>query len=144
MTISQQSIENQNKVHLFFKALEEENIKHLVDLFAENAEHINPYHSDLFPKGAQGKSGIRDYWLPVFPNFDGMQFDIQEMYSMEGKNMVFVKFQGHIMLINNAGVYSNDYYSTFKFDDQGKITEYVEIFNPIIAARGFGLIEKLK
>ena len=42
------------------------------------------------------------------------------------------------------GFYENNYYSTFTFDEEGKITEYVEIFNPIVAARGFGLLDNIK
>ena len=139
-------IANKNKaqVKAFFKALEEEHLEELVDLFAEDAEHINPYHSGIFPEGAKGKEGIRAYWTPVFPNFDGMTFPIETLYAMEDPNMVFVKYKGNIKLKNGAGMYSNDYYSTFKFDGQGKITEYVEIFNPIVAARGFGLIDNIK
>lgn len=137
---------NRNKalVRAFFKALENENANEVAELFAENAKHINPYHSGIFPEGAEGKEAIRDYWSPVFPNFDGMTFPIDEIYAMEDPNIVFVKYEGNIKLKNDAGTYNNDYYSTFKFNDDGKITEYVEIFNPIVAARGFGLLDKIK
>lgn len=137
---------NKNKVSVkaFFKALEAENVDDLVHLFADDAKHINPYHSGLFPEGARGKEGIRNYWEPVFPNFDGMAFPIEAIYAMEDPNMVYVKFTGNIKLKHNAGVYSNDYYATFKFNEAGKIIEYVEIFNPITAARGFGLLDKMK
>ena len=136
--------QNKDAVRQFFKALEDKNIDTLVDLFAEEAVHINPYHSGIFPKGANGKAGIRAYWTPTFPNFDVMEFPIEEIYAMENPNMVFVKYKGSIQLKNNAGYYNNDYYSTFKFNDQGKIIEYVEIFNPIEAAKGFGLLDKIQ
>ena len=135
---------NKEKVRAFFSALEAEDVDKVVALFAEDALHINPYHSGIFPEGAQGKEGIRAYWAPVFPNFDGMQFPIHEIYAMEDPNIVFVRYGGRIKLKNNAGLYENDYYSTFKFNDKGEIREYVEIFNPIIAARGFGLLNKIK
>ena len=135
---------NKATVKAFFNALTAEDVTAAVDLFAENAVQINPYHSGLFPEGAHGKEGIRNYWTPVFPNFDGMSFPIEEIYAMEDPKMVFVKYTGNIKLKNNAGVYSNDYYSTFKFDKKGKIIEYVEIFNPIVAARGFGLLDNIK
>lgn len=73
-----------------------------------------------------------------------MSFPIDAIYAMEDPNIVFVKYTGNIKLKNNAGVYSNDYYSIFKFNEEEKITEYVEIFNPITAARAFGLLNKLK
>ena len=135
---------NKASVKAFFKALEAENTDALVDLFAEGAKHINPYHSGIFPEGAHGKEGIRAYWAPVFSNFEGMSFTIEELYAMEDPGIVFVKYTGSIILKNNAGEYRNDYYSTFKFNDNGKITAYVEIFNPIVAARGFGLLDNIK
>lgn len=135
---------NKATVRAFFDALTAENAETVANLFAEDAKHINPYHSDIFPKGANGKEAIKNYWEPVFPNFDGMIFPIEEIYAMEDPNIVFVKYKGNIQLKNGAGVYSNDYYSTFKFNEEGKIIEYVEIFNPITAAKGFGLIDKIK
>jgi len=136
---------NQNKasVKAFFQALENENVDQLVSLFADDAQHINPYASGLFPEGASGKDGIRDYWTPVFPNFEGMVFPIEELYALEDPSMVYVKYRG-IIKLKGGGLYENDYYSTFKFNEQGLITEYVEIFNPIVAARGFGLIDQIK
>ena len=135
---------NKASVKAFFDALTAEDANAVANLFAEDAKHINPYHSGIFPEGANGKEAIRAYWEPVFPNFDGMTFPIEVFYAMEDPNIVFVKYKGNIKLKNNAGVYSNDYYSTFKFNDDGKIIEYVEIFNPIVAARGFGLLDNIK
>ena len=73
-----------------------------------------------------------------------MEFPIEEIFAMEIPEMVYVKYKGKIKLKNGAGVYENDYYSTFKFNSSGLIIEYVEIFNPIVAARGFGLIDQIK
>lgn len=111
---------NKASVEAFFKALENENATEVANLFSADAKHINPYHSDIFPKGANGKDAIENYWKPVFPNFDGMTFPIDEIYAMEDPNIVFVKYTGNIKLKNNAGVYSNNYYSTFKFNNEGK------------------------
>ena len=72
-----------------------------------------------------------------------MKFPIHELHAMEGGNMVFVKYTGQIQLKDVAGVYENDYYSTFKFNEAGEITEYVEIFDPVKAAKGFGLLDQL-
>ena len=135
---------NKQSTRAFFKALEAENVDEIVALFAENAVHVNPYASGLFPAGAQGREGIRNYWAPVFPNFDGMSFPIAQLYAMEDPSLVFVKYKGRIKLKGDAGYYENDYYSTFRFNEAGLITEYVEIFNPIVAARGFGLIDQIK
>lgn len=73
-----------------------------------------------------------------------MTFTIEALHAMEDPNMVFVKYTGKIKLKNNVGFYTNNYYSTFTFDEAGLITEYVEICNPIVVARGFGLIDNIK
>ena len=135
---------NKNTVRAFFRALENGNADEVANLFAEDAKHINPYASGIFPEGAEGKEGIRNYWKPVFPNFDGMEFPIEEIYAMEEPSIVYVKYTGRIKLKDDAGYYENSYYSTFRFSKTGEITEYVEIFNPITAARGFGLLDKIK
>lgn len=139
-------IATQNKANTlaFIKALEAMDVNAVVDLFAEDGVHINPYASGIFPEGTNGKEGVRAYWEPVFPNFEAMEFPVDEIYAMEDPSMVFVKFEGKIKLQNDAGWYNNNYYATFKFNKEGKITEYVEIFNPITAARGFGLLDKIK
>jgi ketosteroid isomerase-like protein len=135
---------NKTNTLAFLKALEAMNTDAVVDLFAEDGVHINPYASGLFSEGTKGHDGIRAYWEPVFPNFEAMEFPVEEIYTMNEASMTFVKFEGRIKLKNDAGWYNNDYFATFKFNDEGKITEYVEIFNPITAARGFGLIDKIK
>lgn len=143
---SSPSISERNKalVKSFLKALEREDAKAVSQLFAQDGKHINPYHSGIFPKGAEGREAILQYWSPVFPNFDGMEFPIEELYAMENPSKVFVKFKGKIKLKNNAGFYENDYYALFTFNTKGEITEYIELFNPVKAAKSFGLIDQLK
>jgi len=135
---------NKSTVKQFFQLLEKDDITAVVNLFAVDGKQINPYASGLFPNGAIGRKELMDYWSSVPDNFDGMEFQIEELYAMEDPTIVFVKYKGRIKLKNDAGYYENDYYSTFKFDESGLIAEYVEIFNPIVAARAFGLIDKIK
>ncbi|NQX92751.1 MAG: nuclear transport factor 2 family protein, partial [Flavobacteriales bacterium] len=130
---------NKDRVRRFFYLLSEENINEFVEMFSEQGEEINPYSSGMFPPGAKGTQALKDYWKPVPENFEGMEFDIQQLLQTEDPNVVFVKYQGKIKLKNDQGYYHNQYYSTFTFDEEGKILEYVEIFNPIVAAKAFGL-----
>jgi phenazine biosynthesis protein len=143
-TTTETARKNKASVRAFFQALEDEDITQLLSLFADNGKQINPYASGLFPEGAAGKEALKAYWSPVPDNFDGMKFPLEELYAMEDPNIVFVKYQGRIKLKNDAGMYQNDYYSIFKFNASGLIVEHVEIFNPILAARGFGLIDQIK
>ncbi|MEX0274257.1 MAG: nuclear transport factor 2 family protein [Flavobacteriaceae bacterium] len=136
--------QNKQRVQQFFKSLESKDVESLINLFATDGKHSNPYHSGLFPTGATGREEIRAYWTPVFPNFDGMEFHIDKLYAMEDPTIIYVKFTGNIKLKNNAGLYSNDYHATFTFNAANEITEYVELFNPITAAKAFGLLDKIQ
>ena len=135
---------NKQTVRTAFRLLEKENIAAFVDLFADDGVQINPYHGNVFPKGASGKQDLLSYWKPVPQRFDGMKFEIEQLLATEDPNIVFVRYRGEIRLKDDAGVYRNEYYSTFRFDRSGKIKEYVEIFDPIVAARGFGLLDQLR
>ncbi len=135
--------QNKATVRKFFEALEHDDVEMLVDLFADDGQQINPYHSGVFPTGAKGKEEIHEYWAPVIERFDGMAFYIDELLATEDPNMIFVRYRGEIKLPDNGGVYANDYYSTFRLNDMGKIIEYVEIFNPITAAKSFGLLNQI-
>ena len=86
----------------FLKALEDMNVDAVVELFAAEGKHINPYASGIFSEGTAGHAGIRAYWEPVFPNFEKMEFPVDLIYAMEDPSMVFIKFKGKIKLKNNA------------------------------------------
>ncbi len=135
---------NKETVREFFRLLEGEDISGFLGLFAEGGRQVNPYASGLFPEGAEGIDELREYWEPVPGRFEGMRFPIDEIHAMEDPGMVFVRYRGEITLKHDQGLYSNNYYSTFRFDDLGKIVEYVEIFNPITAAHGFGLLDQIR
>ena len=135
---------NKQAIRTFFRTLESEDIDALVKLFADDGVQVNPYNGGIFPAGAAGKEELLAYWAPVPGNFDGMRFPIEELLATEDPNFVFVRYRGEIRLKDGAGYYRNNYYATFRFNDLGEITEYVEIFDPIVAARGFGLMDQLK
>lgn len=141
--MSQITERNKSTVKSFFKALEAEDVDQVAALFAEDGVHINPYHSGVFPEGAKGRDGVHAYWAPVFPNFDGMNFILHDLLAMEDETKVFVRYTGRIKLKDDAGWYENNYYSTFTFNAAGEIVEYVEIFNLVVAARAFGLLNQL-
>lgn len=140
MTIA---IRNKALVKEFFKCLEDGDAQKIASMFAEDGIHINPYASGLFPSRVQGQDAIKAYWKAPIENFGKMLFPIDKIYAMETGDIIFVKFTGRIEL-STGGLYLNDYYSTFKFNEQHKIVEYVEIFNPIVAARSFGILDQIQ
>ncbi len=135
---------NKTTVRNFFSALESEDIEAVVGLFADDGVQINPYTGGVFPAGAKGKRELLAYWTPVPGNFDGMRFPIDELLATEDPDIIFVRYRGEITLKDGAGHYRNKYFATFRFNAVGEISEYVEIFDPVVAARGFGLLDQLK
>ena len=135
---------NKQTVKTFFNLLEQENIQGLVDLFAADGKQVNPYTGGVFPAGAEGHKALSDYWSPVPDNFDSMRFVLDALLATEDPNTVFVSYTGALKLKDGGGIYQNDYYSTFTFDRDGKIVEYVEIFDPVTAAKSFGLMDQLR
>ncbi len=145
-TASFREIAGRNKasVRTLFQLLEQRNIPGFLDLFAEDARQINPFASGLFRPLACGKKELRAYWESVPDQFASISFPIEEIYAMEDPNVVFVSHRGEMTLRTGSGVYANQYYSTFRFNDEGKIVQYVKIFNPIVAARSFGLLDQIR
>lgn len=133
---------NKQTVQRFFEAIEAEDADSIASLFAPDGVHTNPYHCGIFPEGAAGREAVKAYWKPTFPNFDGMEFPIHDLLAMEDGG-VFVRYTGRIKLKGDVGWYENEYFSTFGFNEAGEITKYVEIFNPVVAAKGFGLLDQL-
>jgi ketosteroid isomerase-like protein len=134
---------NIETVRTFFRLLEQRKIKEFSELFAENGKQINPYHSGLFTAEITGQKAIYEIWKKMSDPFSEISFPIDEIMPFEDPNKVAAKLVGKLKFKNN-GLYENDYLTIFYFDDQGKILELYEYFNPIIAAKAFGLMNKLK
>lgn len=138
-------IANKNKISvlLFYTAIDQMDVDALVDLFSEDCKHVNPYASGILPHGAEGKEGVRSYWTPVFEQFQEVNMTILEIYAMEDPTIVYVKAKGQVVLKDGPD-YNNDYYMIFRFDSDGKIKHYSEIFNPVVALKSFNLVDQLK
>ncbi len=140
---AKKQMKNIATVKTMLKLLEQEKIKDMINLFAENGKQVNPYNSGLFPGEIKGKAALLKFWKPVPGRFDGMKFPIKKIYPMKDPNVVLAVFTGKIKLKGGKGYYNNDYYCIFKFNNQGKIVEYVEIFNPVKVIKAFNLKDKI-
>ena len=137
----EKNIQNARNVLRF---LEQRKFKEFSELFAENGKWIHPYHSELFPAEIEGQKEITNWIKKTAANFDDIHFPIDEMMPFLDPNKVAVKNKGKLKLKNSDNYYENDYLAIFSYDDQGKIVEWIEYYNPVIAAKAFGLMDKLK
>jgi ketosteroid isomerase-like protein len=113
-------------------------------LFVEDGKWIQPFHSGLFLAETEGRIEIQKSFEGIAVNFDSIQLPIEEILPFEDPSKIAVKHTGHLVMKNGRGVYANDYLSIISFDEHGKILEWIEYYNPIIAARAFGMMDKIK
>lgn len=135
---------NIKTIYALLRFLEERKIKEYSELFSENGRFINPYHSGLFPAEMTGQEEIYKFIRSTSENFSEISFPIKEIMPFKDPNKIAVKFFGKLKLKNSGGYYENDYFGLFYFDDTGKILEFIEYFNPIVTAKAFELMDKLK
>jgi ketosteroid isomerase-like protein len=127
-----------------FRFLEQRKLKEFSELFAENGKWVLPYHSGLFPAEIVGQKEIYKSIQTAAADFDKIQFPIDDILPFEDPNKVAVKVTGKLRLKNGSGTYQNNYFAIFIFNEQGKILEWIDYYNPINAAKAFGLMDKLK
>jgi len=135
---------NIQTVQSFFKLIDQRKIKEISELYAENGKNIAPYHSGLFPGLFIGRKEIYKFWKVATEQFSEISFPIDEIMPFKDSNKVAVKLVGKLKFKDNRGIYENDYLFIFNFDDDGKILEFYEYYNPITSARAFGLMDKIK
>ncbi len=134
---------NIKTVHSFIYLFEQKKFFEISELYSEDCKLIFPYHSGLFPSETAGKKSIYEGWSKMGENFDEVKFPIDEIMPFEDPNKIAVKFTGKLKLKDSSSYYENDYLFIFYFDEEGKITESYEYFNPVNAAKAFGLMDKL-
>lgn len=135
------NIETTRNVFRFF---EQRKFKEFSEIIAENGKWIHPYHSGLFSAEIVGKKEIIKVLKSMAAKFDEIKFPIVEILPFEDPKMVAVKMTGKLLLKDGGGLYENDYLGIFTFNEQGKIVEWIEYYNPITSARAFGLLSKIK
>ncbi|MFW9982941.1 MAG: nuclear transport factor 2 family protein, partial [Candidatus Thorarchaeota archaeon] len=124
--------------------LEQRRFDEFAELFDENAKWVHPYSSCLFPSEVVGRSRILQAIQEAASNFDEIRFPIEEIIPLHESNRVIMKHTGRLTMSNGTGLYVNDYLAIFSFDEEGSITEWIEYYNPIIAAKAFGLMDKIR
>ncbi len=124
--------------------MEQRRLEEFSELFAEDGKWIHPYHSGLFPAETVGRREICEALKTAASNFDEIEFPIDEILPFEDPSRIAMKHTGKLKLKNGSGTYENDYLTILSFDEQGQILEWKEYYNPIIAAKAFGLMDKIK
>jgi uncharacterized protein len=125
----------------FLRFLEEKNIPALIDLWADDGINYYPYSSGMSLEKVVGKQAIYETWKGVPELFENLSFPLHDIYTDVAKQTATVRFEAHNIMKGGAGRYDNTYVCFFVFNDEGKIKEYYEYFNPITTGVTYGLLQ---
>ena len=125
----------------FLCLLEEKNIPALIDLWADDGINYYPYSSGMSSEKVVGKQAISETWKGIPEGFEKLSFPIQDIYTDVTKQTAIVRCDAHNIMRGGIGRYDNMYVCIFVFNDEGKIKEYYEYFNPIITGVTYGLLQ---
>lgn len=127
---------NAETVATFLRLLEERNIDDWMELWADEGAQYYPFGTEMFPRHLVGKAAIYDRWKGMPSMFDSLSFPLRETW--QDGDTVIARFDSACVLTGGRE-YLNNYLGIFKFDTDGKVREYWEYFDPIIAGTGFGI-----
>jgi len=132
-----------SKTKDFFKLFEEKDFDNWIELWANDCINRFPYATGMSPEEMVGKEAILGSFKPISNQFDRIRLHVHEIIIDEFKRTVIAKMEGD-MIKKDGGIYHNSYIFLFHYDKNNKIKECYEYFNPIIAGKAFGLLDKLK
>lgn len=127
----------------FFRLFEEKDFDRWILFWAEDGINRAPYATGMSPEETVGKEEIYNHFVSTAARLDTIKFSIHEIIVEEETRTVVVRLDGK-MTIKGGGIYENKYIFLFHFDGNNKIKECFEYFNPYLAGKAFGLLDKLK
>lgn len=134
---------NESTVRRFINLIEQRNIPAFLDLFADDGVQFNYFQSGMIPAEIRGKAALQKFWTPIPERFAEMYFPIENIYQMLDPGISAVKYKGFTKLKDSDKSYDNEYFALFFFNEDGKIKEYHEYSNPVIAAKSFDMVDKI-
>jgi len=124
----------------FLRLLEEKNISAWMNLWADDGINYYPYGSGMFPEKMVGKQEVYENWKGVPQLYESLSFTLHDIYVDVTKQTAIVRFDCHNIMKGGKIRYDNTLVCIFIFNQEGKIKEYYEYFNPINTGIAFGLL----
>ncbi len=115
-------------IESFFTALENRNLKNLMASLSANMVQEMPLSPENFPKTLDGIDAMRKQYSGVM---DYSQRYEREYMATSDPNVILAKYNG-IITTGEGKPYNNSYVGIFTLNDAGKLSNFVEYFNPKI------------
>ncbi|NMO13505.1 nuclear transport factor 2 family protein [Pyxidicoccus fallax] len=111
-------------------------ISEWVDLFAEDGVLEFPYGPEGFPKKVTGKGELYAY-MKNFPRHFQVRFTGLRFHETTDPSLVVAEFSSEGKALETGRPYNQTYISLVETRD-GKITRYVDFWNPLVAMKAMG------
>lgn len=129
---------NSETVRTFLRLLEEGDIDTWIMLWAEDAFQFYPFGTEMFPSRIRGRHAVHERWKALPQNFTTLRFPLRDLWATG--DTVVARFDGDCVLASGEP-YANSYMGLFVFTPEGRVHEYWEYFDPIVAGQAFGLVD---
>ncbi|WP_207423563.1 nuclear transport factor 2 family protein [Desertivirga brevis] len=103
-----------------------------VDLFTEDGVLEFPYGPKGFPESVKGKQELFEY-MKNFPEHFKVEFENLHFHATEDPALVIAEFTSKGHAISTGKPYNQKYISVVHNTIDGKITKYVDFWNPLVA-----------
>jgi len=127
--------------HRFLQLLEARDVDAWADLFAEDGANYFPFHSDLIGDSVlAGREAIRAAWRGFPERYEQVRLPLHMLFVDEEQRTVVMQLSSRNVMTGGE-VFACDFVFVLRYDDEGKVLEYHEYYNPIVTGIAFGVIE---
>ena len=113
-------------------------IEEWVNLFAEEGVLEFPYGPDGFPKKVAGKEALYEY-MKNFPEHFKVAFTNLYFHPTADPTLVIAEFESDGIALSTGRPYLQKYISVVNNTEDGKITRYVDFWNPLVAMKSMNV-----
>ncbi|OPG03849.1 nuclear transport factor 2 family protein [Microbispora sp. GKU 823] len=112
-----------------------------VELFTDDGILEFPYGPADFPKEIRGKEALFEY-MKNFPEHFKVTFVDLRFHETVDPSLVIAEFKSEGIAVSTGKPYNQTYISVVETTD-GKISRYVDFWNPLVAAESLNVTEGL-
>jgi ketosteroid isomerase-like protein len=125
----------------FFQALIDKDMDAWHDLWVDDAVNEFPFAPPNYPTRLEGKDAIREYMKDFPANIDVLGVPMMKVHQTLDPNVVIMESQIEGRAVATGGPYNMRYICVIEFRD-GKISRYVDYWNPLEVASALGGMEE--
>lgn len=129
-------------IQLFYKLLEQKDLKNWMNLWAKDAKNLFPYANYLINDSLENLASIQHFWSESSSRYARLSLPVGEIYTKTYRAVAF--FENNNLIKDSQLFYQSQNVGVFEFNKRGKIKCYTEYFDPINLGQTFQMIHITK